>query len=474
MRPIRRSLAALLPAALCAACLPGPGEDEAAALTALVGATIVDGTGAPPIADGVLLFASDTIACVGTREACPVPEGAEVHELEGRFLTPGLIDAHVHFSQTGWLDGRPDGLDVTALHPYAEVVRELRTNPGRFHASYLCAGVTGVFDVGGFRWTIRMAREAEDDPAAPHIRAAGPLVSHAGREVLGTEDDGSQFLMLTSPEAGRQSVRVLAALGADAVKVWYLTPPDDEWDEIEARFRAVAEEARAAGLPLLVHATELRTAKVAVEAGAFMLVHSVTDQPVDDEFVALMKRQGTIYAPTLVVGPNWARAVEAAATGDAPAWDDPLGCVDEWTAEKLRAAPGLRELVADIRFTPEAFEARRARNAQQAEVMAANLRRLHAEGIPIVLATDAGNPLTLHGASVHWELDAMQAAGIPPADLVAMATRNGARALARPDLGTLERGKRADILVLSRDPLETAANFRAIEAVIHRGVRVER
>jgi imidazolonepropionase-like amidohydrolase len=457
---------------LLTACAEGPdADDEPGAITALVGATILDGTGGPAIEDGVLIFSTDTIQCVGSRADCPVPEGAEVHELAEKYLTPGLIDAHVHFSQTGWLDGRPDGLDVRERYPYETLVAELHSNPDRFFASYLCAGVTGVFDVGGFRWTIDLARAVADDPASPHIRAAGPLISHAGLEDLSTERDGSQFIMLTSAEAGRAGVRELAGLGADAVKVWYLSPPDSIWDAIEARYRAVADEARSVGLPLIVHATELKAARVAVDAGAFMLVHSVEDEPVDEEFLVLMKERGTIYAPTLLVGRNWGRAVVAAVAGDTvPAWDDPLGCVDEWTEEKLRGAPELQELVSDEGVTPEMIAAGRERSALRQEVMAANLRRLHAAGIPIVLATDAGNPLTLHGVSAHGELAAMEAAGIPPEDLLVMATRNGARALRRPDLGTLEKGQVADILVLSQDPRESAAAFLALDDVIHAGV----
>ncbi len=467
-----RLVAAFCAALVLAGCADGSDvNDEGGATTALVGATILDGTGGPAIDDGVLLFSSDTIECVGSRADCPAPDGVEIHEVAGKYLTPGLIDAHVHFSQTGWLDGRPDGLDIGDRYPYEELVADLRSNPSRFFASYLCAGVTGVFDVGGFRWTIDMARAASDDPAAPHIRAAGPLISHAGLEILNTENDGSQFIMLTSPEAGRTGVRELAELGADAVKVWYLAPPDSIWDEIEDRFRAVADEARSVGLPLIVHATELRAARVAVDAGAFMLVHSVEDDPVDEEFLALMKERGAIYAPTLLVGRNWGRAFVAAVTGDTvPQWEDSLGCVDAWTEEKLRAAPELRDLVSDEGITPEMIAAGRERGERSREVMAANLRRVHAEGIPIVLATDAGNPLTLHGASVHGELDAMEAAGIPPGDLLVMATRNGALALRRPDLGTLEAGQVADILVLSQDPRESTAAFRALDAVIHGGV----
>ncbi len=467
---------ALWAALLLAACADGSDvDDEGGDATALVGATILDGTGGPAIDDGVLLFSPGAIECVGNRADCPVPDGAETRDVTGKYLTPGLIDAHVHFSQTGWLDGRPDGLDLRERYPYEEVVAELRSNPDRFFASYLCAGVTGVFDVGGFRWTIDMARDTSDDPAAPHVRAAGPLISHAGLEILDTASDGSQFIMLTSPEAGREGVRELARLGADAVKVWYLSPPDSIWDEIEARFRAVADEARSAGLPLIVHATELRAARVAVDAGAFMLVHSVWDEPVDEEFLALTKERGTFYAPTLVVDRNWGEAVVAAVTGDTvPRWDDPPGCVDEWTEEKLRAAPELRGLVSDEGITPEMIAAGREQGAQRREVMAANLRRVHAAGIPIVLATDAGNPLTLHGVSAHDELAAMEAAGIPPEDLLVMATRTGARALRRPDLGTLEAGQVADILVLSEDPRESSAAFRALDAVIHVGVWTKR
>ena len=111
----------------------------------LVGATLIDGTGAPPLPDSVVLLRGGTIECAGSRRQCPVPEGVGVLALAGQWITPGLIDAHVHFSQNGWAGGRPDALDLRAIYPYEKVQADLRDHPDRFFRSYLCSGVTGVF-----------------------------------------------------------------------------------------------------------------------------------------------------------------------------------------------------------------------------------------------------------------------------------------------------------------------------------------
>jgi len=86
-----------------------------------VGATLLDGTGAAPVADAVVVVRAGRIACAGSRRTCPVPSGARRIDARGGWLIPGLIDAHVHFSQTGWFDGRPDAADVRDQFPYPEV-----------------------------------------------------------------------------------------------------------------------------------------------------------------------------------------------------------------------------------------------------------------------------------------------------------------------------------------------------------------
>ncbi|NIT97968.1 MAG: amidohydrolase family protein, partial [Actinobacteria bacterium] len=178
-------------------------------------------------------------------------------DLSGRYLTPGLVDAHVHFSQTGWIDGRPDGLSAPEIYPYIETARYNRDHPERWHRSYLCSGITAVFDVGGHPWTTGLPAAAESDPNAVHVRAAGPLITHATRTALMADDELYTFLPMDTPEEVSASVAKLTEMGSTAAKVWYLRPPAERRKELDERLQQVGEEAGAAGLDLIVHATSL-------------------------------------------------------------------------------------------------------------------------------------------------------------------------------------------------------------------------
>lgn len=462
-RPRVAALTALL--ALAAAC---GGDAPAADVLALTGATVFDGSGRAPIADAVVLVAGDTIACVGTRADCPVPATATTRNLSGQYVTPGLVDAHVHVGQSGWMDGRPDGLNLTARYPYDSLIAALRAEPDRWYRSWTCAGITAAYDVGGMLWTVTQATRDAARRDAPHFIASGPLISHAARDILSIDGD-STFIRLSSAQAGIAGVRRLKEAGAAAVKVWLLGSSDADWPDIRARFLAVAAEAKAQGLPLIVHATSLREARAAVDAGAHMLVHSVESGPVDSAFVRALVAQGTVYVPTLIVGRNATRARLAGAQGQVPEYNDPLGCVDARTRALIADAPTLQDLYPD----PIALLARRGaieeRLTRNDSTMAANLRALAAAGATIAVGTDAGNPLTLHGASIHDELAAMERAGIAPESLLVMATRNGARAMRREDIGTLRPGASADLLVLAANPAESSRNFTALRGVLLKG-----
>lgn len=437
---------------------------------ALIGATIYDGNGGPPLRDAVVVIEGERIACVGTRQACPIPAGARTTDLSGRFLTPGLVDAHVHFSHSGWFDAFPEtkiGLD---RYDYAAVQRRHRDHPERWHRAWLCSGITAVYNTGGYPWVLAYESQTEHDPERVHVRAAGPLIQTLAmneRKAMGV----SNFLPMNTDEEAIASVRKLVAWKSRAVKVRFLPVPKEQEAAYAHRMILIGAEARANGLPLLVHVYELRNAKVALEAGAHMLVHSVLDQPVDDEFLRLAKRAGTIYVPTLTVGQNARRARASIAFGIVPEVDDPHGCVDGATRRLLEDAPALQaKLPPEERGWLRNFNRIEA-GAERMAIAKENLRRVHSAGIPIATGTDSANVLTFHGPSIYAEMEAMQDVGISAGDVIVMSTRNGALAMGRlHDFGTLERGKIADVVILTKDPGQNVSAFRSITTLMRAGV----
>ncbi len=426
----------------------------------LRGAAVIDGTGAPALENGVVVVEDGLVRCVGPSGECSEPPGARSVDLEGQWIIPGLVDAHVHFSQSGWVDGRPDALDLRADHPYAQAVARLRLHPEPFFRSYLCSGVTSVFDVGGFPWTWDLRDRTLHRTDAPRIAAAGPLLST--RDHWLNLPGERQFLHMRDRDAVREATDYLLATGTDAVKVWYLAVEGEEAGARQREYLALAGRwARDAGVPLIVHATSLEGAKEALEAGATLLVHSVEDELVDGEFLSLARRTGAIYTPTLTVyegyGELRARRFDETRTEAA--------CVDPLTLELARSTavrPG----------APDSVEAAalEAAAAERWERMAENLRRVHRAGIPVALGTDAGNPLTLHGAAIFRELEAFQEAGLQPMEILIAATAHGALAMGMSEItGTISPGKSADLLVLTRDPLEDIAHLREIRYVIRGG-----
>lgn len=449
---------------------PGPLlADEA-----LVGATVIDGTGRT-IENGVIVVKQGRIACIGAAQDCPVPKGGARTDLAGRFITPGLVDAHIHFAQTGWIDGRPDALEDKAIFPYEQTVAALRSDPGRWHRSYLCTGVTAVFDVGGAPWTVDAASAAgELRPDRAHARAAGPLITHAGPNQsfsYGSLAGQPVFLPMSDAETVRAGVVRLKTMGVSAIKVWYLAPKPEDKPRLDALMMEVGAAAREGGLPLIVHATELENAKTALRAGAAMLVHSVEDGPVDDEFLTLLKANDAVYAPTLVVGMNWSRAALSIATGEPATVDDPNRCVDTATLDNIGNPEVMRaafERSWGGKVTPIAVGF--AKRGRELANMARNLLAVRDAGGRIALATDAGNPLTLHGPSALWEMEAMQAAGLSPAEVLRAATLEAARAAGLANVaGTLEAGKPADLLVLAEDPRKDVRAFRSLTHVMRAG-----
>ena len=432
---------------------------------ALTGATLIDGRGGAPVANANVILRDGKIDCAGSAVQCPVPEGIDVTDARGLWIIPGLVDAHVHFSQTGWADGRPDALDMRATHPYEQTEAALKADPERYGRSYVCSGVTAVYDVGGYAWTLRLHDRFEPNTLAPHVDAAGPLLSTLDHWLnLPAE---RQFMVLKDEASARDEVRYLASQGAHAVKVWYIVrPPDLTVEASAAAVTAAGDEARKHDLPLIVHATGLAEAKAALRAGATLLVHSVSDQPVDQEFLDLAKRNGAILIPTLTVARGYVRMFRSAVEHTPVVIDDPNGCVDTSTRARIAETPS-----APTTLSIGLLARRDERTTQQEQVAAQNFKTLAAAGIPIATGTDAGNPLTLHGPAIYAEMEAMHNAGMTPMQVIVSSTAVAARAIRREtEFGTVEKGKNADLVLLAADPSLDIANVRKIRYVVRGGV----
>lgn len=429
---------------------------------AIVGATLIDGRGGAPVPNATIVMRDGKIDCAG---ACKVPEGIDVVDAKGLWVTPGLIDAHVHFSQTGWADGRPDSIDVRATHPYEKTIAENRANPERYGRSYVCSGVTSVWDVGGYTWTLGLRDRFETNTSVPHVEAAGPLLSTLDHWLnLPAE---RQFMVLKDEKSAREEVQYLAAQGTSAVKVWWIVNPQLTVEALAPAVSAAADEAHKHNLPLIVHATGLAEATAALRNGANVLVHNVDDLPVDDQFIGLARQTHAIVIPTLTVVSGYGRLMHGVVERKPPAVDDPNGCVDRATLAKVAETATLDPGV----LTSARLERMDQRVARIGSVSTANLKKLVDAGISIATGTDAGNPLTLHGPAIYAEMEAMQKAGMTPMQVIVSSTAIAARAMGHEKrAGTIEKGKDADLVLVAGDPSSDVANFRKVRWVVRSGV----
>jgi len=433
-------------------------------LLAIVGASVVHperDSGPAVDADQTVIIAGDRIVAVGPVKSTRVPRGAARIEGKGKWIVPGLVDAHVHFFQSGNLYTRPDGADFNAYMPYA---KENERNRARLPVTFklwLASGVTSVVDIGGPFWNFEVREMARKSDAAPRVVVAGPLVSMVDRVKLDLGDP--PIVKTTTVTEVVDLVRREIDRKADYIKVWFIYRPGDDLAAQEALVKAAGDSAHAAGIPLAVHATELVTAKAALRAGADFLVHSVEDAPVDDEFIALMKKNQALYCPTLFVTMGYQYAFS-----------------NTWKAteiEKRRADPQILAVMGDLdkipkEAIPERVQARMANPPQvkPSQTMLDNLKKVWDAGIPVAMGTDAGNVGTLHGPSVFREMELMTQAGLTPLQVLRSATVNGAKAMRMErDIGVVATGRLADLVILDADPTVSVANLARAHRVIKAG-----
>jgi len=451
---MRRSLFVFLVASLIAF------HPASAQPTALVGPTALNPADSTVIEDATVVLEGDRIAAVGPSSAVTVPANATVHKMPDKYVMPGLIDGHVHFFQSGGLYTRPDVIDLRAKRSYAEELRRIKNRLPDTFRRYLRSGVTSVVDVGGPMWNLDVRAQADTTAMAPTVEVAGPLISSVSRPSLDLGDP--PILEITDPEAARKEVREQVKAGVDLIKIWYIVGANETPADYRPVVEAVVDEAHAAGTRVAVHATELETARTAVEAGADILVHSVFNKPVDEALIRLLKENDVIYTPTLMVGERYNEVFAQQ--------------LDLTTAEHRVGQKDVIASLFDLRALPDSLvPAGIRKRIDQAPTISSdttamrNLKRLHDAGVSIAAGTDAGNIGTPHGPALFREFELMRAAGLTPRDILATATAGGAQLMGRDDLGQLEAGMQADLVVLNKNPLADLSNTSSIHQVVKGG-----
>jgi hypothetical protein len=271
-----------------------PAPPPRAVSVALVGATVVDGTGGPPLADAVVVVEGERVVAVGPRATTKPPAGATVVDVSGKWIVPGLIDAHVHFFQSGGLYTRPDAIDLRSTRSYAEELAWIKRRLPNTFARYLACGVTSVVDVGGPFWNFEVREVAGKTELAPRVAVAGPLVSTFVPPQLQC-DDPPIVLCTTADEADALIDREVAR-EPDLIKIWFIHRDND--DEKQTESRAAIERARRGARRRPCDPARGRARR---GRGGHVLVHSVDDRPVDDAFLQLLRERDVVYTTTLVV-----------------------------------------------------------------------------------------------------------------------------------------------------------------------------
>lgn len=436
---------------------------------ALVNGTIIDPGTSKVLPNAALLIEGDKISAVGDQATAVSTRDARVIDCKGKFILPGYIDTHVHFFQSGDIFTRPDAIDLTSVRSYKDEHAWIERNLPDTFARYLRSGITSVVDVGGPMWNFNVRKLANSAAKAPRVAVAGPLISSVSRTQLELNGD-PPIVKIDTPEQGRALVRKLAQEKPDYVKIWYIVNAENPVEKFRPVVHAVIDESHRLKLRVAVHATELEAARAAVEDGADLLVHSVTDKLVDERFVALMKEKGTILTPTLVVFERYGRtfANKLELTPEEKAWGNPE-VIASLDVTKL-PADKLPDRLKNAMANPEAVLAGIQKTY---DVALKNLKTLQDAGITIATGTDAGNIGTIHGPSIFREFQLMKEAGLTPMQILQCTTANAAKTFGGDTgakIGSLKPGNFADVVLLNANPLDDIKHASEIESVMKNGV----
>ena len=407
-------------------------------------------------ADQTIIIEHDRIVATGPSRRVKIPANATVIDATGKYIMPGMTDAHIHFFQTGGLYTRPDGLNLNAYYPYEKDQQYAKDHLNDLMSRYLAAGITTIIDVGGplSNYAIR------DKADMITTWVTGPLISTYQPPNLDKKDP--PIIKVTTPEEARELVRKQLPYKPDFIKIWYIVRPNESAESTLPIIQAAIDESHTHGLKVAVHATEYETAKLAVTAGADILVHSVDDKVLDKDMLQLLKNKKVVYIPTLIVSANYRRTFSQQFNFSAHdfAYADPLMLGTLMDLQHLSNPP------VDYKAMRTKFTIPSAKDS----MMLVNLKLAQDAGVLVVSGTDAGNIATLHASSFYTELLTMQQAGLNNWEIIRSATINAAIGFGKDkDYGSIEKGKIADLILLSKDPVKDISALADIDTVIQHG-----
>jgi imidazolonepropionase-like amidohydrolase len=426
---------ALLLAALTTFIVPTGPQPALSQTIAITNVTLVDGTGAAPRLGATVIISGNRISNIvdGMLDLAGI---REVIDGKGKFLIPGLWDMHTHLAYVG---------DVTCT-------------------TLVAYGVTSVRDPGGALDTVDWFRARIEQGSL-----IGPRVFRAGPVLDGSKPSSQDRLVMDTADDGRRAVSFVKARGVDFIKVHNGASP--------AAYFAMLAEARKQGLAVVGHIPYDVDPGEAVDAGHQSVEHIVSlfEGPARRKVAAGMKQEQALAEFTDAEATRLARKMVAKGT-----WFDPT-LVTYWYRARqweVRAAndPRERYVTASARsfqkiFTPlpDNPDIRRALAAGFERFLEIT-RILHKERVRFLVGTDLAVPFTYPGSSVHEELAWLVKAGLTPMEALVAGTRNGAEAVGRlGDLGTIEKGKFADLALLDANPLADITNTQKIAAVVANG-----
>lgn len=454
----------LLIALVYVAGLPSPAQ------TYITHVNVLDVANHQLLLDQTVGITGTLITSVVKANSITIPASAKLINGNGRFLMPGMVDAHIHFFQSGGLYARPDAIDLRSIRPYTAEIDWVHQNMDNILRHYLQKGITAVVDVGSSLHFLQQRDSFKTKNTAPDIYMTGPLITTWEPPAYKNLGNDEPFMLVTSPEAAREMVRRQLPFHPDFIKIWFIVGIETDINATAYKYqpivKAAIDEAHLHHLRVAVHATESITARLAVASGCDYLVHMVEDSVVADDFIQLLKNKRVVVCPTLTVAGNYSKTFaqqmtftkkEAASAIAMPlqSLSDLKKMANQEMAERYRME-GLEAMKEDIISD---------------SIRSANLRKMLKAGIPIAAGTDAGNIGTLHGSSFFQELQAMKQAGMNNWQLIRSVTIEGAKAMGmEKDFGAIKVGMKANMLLLRDNPLLEIGNLQQIDLIINKGV----